>query len=160
MKKILNPYTKIKGYNCFGCSPTNESGLRMSFFEDGEYTICKWQPPQHFNGYKNVLHGGIQATLADEIGSWFVTTRFGKACVTLKLEIKYLKPVFSDKGEITLKSRLLEIKRNIIFVAVELFDNENILCSEATISFFTFSDEVSREKYYFPGIDKFYEPST
>lgn len=158
MKKILNPYTTIKGYNCFGCSPDNESGLKMTFFEDGEYTICKWNPVDHFCGYKNVLHGGIQATLADEIGSWFVTTHYGKACVTLKLEIKYLNPVISDKGEITLKARLSEEKRNIKFVKVELFDNEGLLCSEALISFFTFNDQLSKEKYYFPGIDKFYEP--
>lgn len=157
MKKILNPYVTLNGYNCFGCSPNNDSGLKMKFFEDGDFTVCKWQPNKNFNGYKNVLHGGIQATLADEIGSWFVTTRFEKACVTSSLETKYLRPIFSDKGEITIKASLKEIKRNIIIVKIELLDSENIICTEAIASYFTFNDKISREKYFFPGIEKFYE---
>jgi len=158
MKKILNPYTKTEGYNCFGCSPSNQNGLKMEFFEEGEITVCKWKPMEQFNGYKNILHGGIQATLMDEIGSWFVSTRYAKACVTLKLDVRYLKPVYSNKGEITLKASLQKVKRNIIFVLVQIFDTEEELCAEATAAFFTFSDKVSKEKYLYPGADKFYEP--
>ncbi len=44
MKKILNPYTKFDGYNCFGCSPKNEHGLKMKFFEDGDCVISNWEP--------------------------------------------------------------------------------------------------------------------
>jgi uncharacterized protein (TIGR00369 family) len=129
----------------------------MEFFEDGDYTISKWQPEEKFNGYKNILHGGIQATIADEIGSWFVTTRYGRACVTSKLETRYHKPIFSDKGEITIKASLKEVRRNIIFVIIEIFDIDNILCTEAIASYFTFSDEISKKEYFFPGVEKFFE---
>ena len=30
MKKIINPWKKLEGYNCFGCSPDNEYGVKMS----------------------------------------------------------------------------------------------------------------------------------
>ena len=26
MKKIINPWKNMEGYNCFGCSPDNEAG--------------------------------------------------------------------------------------------------------------------------------------
>ena len=26
----------MEGYNCFGCSPDNEAGVRMEFYEDGD----------------------------------------------------------------------------------------------------------------------------
>ena len=32
MKKIINPWKDMEGYNCFGCSPDNEAGVRMEFF--------------------------------------------------------------------------------------------------------------------------------
>ena len=28
MKKIINPWKGLEGYNCFGCAPNNEAGVR------------------------------------------------------------------------------------------------------------------------------------
>ncbi|MFR9262762.1 MAG: hypothetical protein ACLVL2_20715 [Bacteroides cellulosilyticus] len=36
MKKIINPWKDLEGYNCFGCAPNNESGVKMEFYEDGD----------------------------------------------------------------------------------------------------------------------------
>ena len=36
MDKILNPWRNVEGYLCFGCSPDNQSGLKMEFYEDGD----------------------------------------------------------------------------------------------------------------------------
>ena len=68
-RKIFNPYRDLKGYNCFGCSLNNMDGLRLEFIEDGEYLKSEWQPEDKFQGYINILHGGIQATLLDEIAN-------------------------------------------------------------------------------------------
>ena len=35
MKKIINPWKGMKGYNCFGCAPNNDAGVKMEFYEDG-----------------------------------------------------------------------------------------------------------------------------
>ena len=40
MKKIKNPWIGKEGYFCVGCCPTNEAGLKMEFYEDGE-TVSK-----------------------------------------------------------------------------------------------------------------------
>ena len=29
MKKIINPWKGMEGYNCFGCAPNNEAGVKM-----------------------------------------------------------------------------------------------------------------------------------
>ena len=36
MKKIINPWKGLEGYNCFGCAPNNEAGIKMEFYEDGD----------------------------------------------------------------------------------------------------------------------------
>ena len=65
--KIINPWEGMEGYFCFGCAPNNESGLKMEFYEDGDEIVSKWVPEARFQGWLNTLHGGIQATLLDEI---------------------------------------------------------------------------------------------
>jgi len=39
MRKINNPYNKLEGHLCFACSDKNPLGLKMEFYEDGEYLI-------------------------------------------------------------------------------------------------------------------------
>ena len=71
MKKIVNPYAKAgrAEYQCFGCSPQNAKGLQMKFQLDGEEVVSVWNPQKWAEGYMNVLHGGIQATLLDEVAA-------------------------------------------------------------------------------------------
>ena len=66
MKKIINPWEGMKGYNCFGCAPQNPSGLKMEFYEDGDSIVSYWKPDEKYQGWLDTLHGGIQALLLDE----------------------------------------------------------------------------------------------
>ena len=43
MKKIINPFVHLDGYNCFGCAPGNPLGVKMEFFEDGDDIVSLWQ---------------------------------------------------------------------------------------------------------------------
>ena len=91
-RKIINPFAGRSGYNCFGCSPDNKLGLQLSFLNEGEYIVARWLPQPQFQGYHNLLHGGIQATLLDEIASWYVYARLHTAGVTSRLAVRYRKP--------------------------------------------------------------------
>lgn len=156
-RKVKNPFTGLPGYNCFGCSPDNPQGLHLYFVDEGEYLTAEWSPQQNFQGYMNVLHGGIQATLIDEIGSWFVYAKMKTAGVTSKMEVKYKRTVYTDKGIIRLKARLLEKRRNLVNIEVQLLDHENIVCATGIVQYFTFSEKVAREKAYYPGPEAFFE---
>ena len=157
MKKILNPYTKIDDHNCFSCSPGNDQGLKMKFFEDGEYIISDWEPTGFLQGFHNILHGGIQATLMDEIGSWFVQVKMKTAGVTSNMNIRYLKPVSIVNGNIKLKASLIQKRRNLVDLHVELFDAEGKLCSQGDLTFFTYSKEVSQKELYYPDYNEFFD---
>ncbi|MCP4176231.1 MAG: PaaI family thioesterase, partial [bacterium] len=104
MKKIVNPFIDFKGYNCIGCSPSNPYGLKMSFFEEGDEIISFWEPDDKFTGYDFILHGGIQATLMDEIASWVVFVKLETGGFTSRLNVSYKSSVFTNKGKITLRA--------------------------------------------------------
>lgn len=156
-RKILNPYAKLEGYNCFGCSPDNQLGLQMEFYEEGDDVICDWQPVDHFGGYKSVLHGGIQATLLDEIASWTIQVKLKTAGVTANIDLRYKKTVFVDKGKILLKARIKEVAKRLAYVQAELYNHENELSCHGIIKYFIYPEKIAREKLYFPGFGEFFE---
>jgi len=157
MKKIRNPFVEKEGYNCFGCSPGNKLGLNLTFSEDGEFIVSKWLPKPHFQGWQNVLHGGIQATLLDEIASWLVFIKLNTSGVTSRMDVKLKKPVYTDKGELILKAKLKEMNRNIAVIETWLYNPEMELCTYAIMHYYTFKEEIAREKLWYPGSDAFYE---
>ncbi len=157
MREILNPYNKYNGYYCFGCAQNNEHGLQMTFYEDGDEVVSKWEPKDFFQGYFNVLHGGIQSALIDEIGSWVVLIKGKTIGVTGKLEVRYKKTVYVNKGAITLRAKLQTKRRNLYTVFVQLFDAEETLCAEGNVTYFTFSKEKAEKHFYFPEYEGFFK---
>ena len=158
MRKILNPYVKKEGYNCFGCSPNNEHGLQLEFYEEDGYLFSDWEPRGFLQGFYNVLHGSIQATLIDEIGNWLVAIRLKTASVTSELTVKYLKPVRLNKpGKIKLKASLTKVEKNLATVHVELFDADGVKCAEGNPVFFAYPVEIAKKKLFFPDYKEFFE---
>lgn len=157
MKKIINPYAKLEGYNCFGCSPNNQLGLQMEFYEDGDYVVSDWVPKKHLAGYGNILHGGIQSTILDEIASWVVSVKVKTVGVTATLNVKYKNTVFTDKGKLTIRAKLVDQNKKFATIHAELLNSEGNVCSEAEIKYFLFSQEIAKRKFHYPGAEAFFE---
>ena len=128
----------------------------MEFYEYGDFIICEWDPKVYMQGYINILHGGIQATMLDEIANWVVNVKVKTAGVTSKLEISLLKPVFTNKGKLTAKGKLLEMKRNIAIIEAELIDSEGVVTTKGKVNFFTYPEKIAKEKLNYPGVESFY----
>jgi len=52
---------------CFVCGQQNEIGLKARFYFTDNEAITEYTAETRFEGYKNVLHGGIISTLLDEV---------------------------------------------------------------------------------------------
>jgi uncharacterized protein (TIGR00369 family) len=159
MKKILNVHRNNdpEKYQCIGCSPHNPIGIKLEFWDDGENVIANWSPRPEFMGWENVLHGGIQATVLDEISAWVVYTKCKTAGVTAEMQVKYKKSVYTNQGELTIKGKLVEMNKRLAIIHAEILDQNSQLCAEADVKYFIFSEEIAREKFHYPGIEAFYE---
>jgi uncharacterized protein (TIGR00369 family) len=155
VRQLSNPFSSLDGYNCFGCSPDNPNGLRMQFFDEGDTVVSAWEPTDDFQGWHNVLHGGIQATLMDEIASWVVFAKLGTTGVTSKMEVKLSRPMHMDKGPVKLVAKLREMRRNIAVIDVELLDGEGTKCAEGIFHYFTYPEKLAKERLFYPGREKF-----
>jgi uncharacterized protein (TIGR00369 family) len=82
---------------CFGCGGGNPHGLRLTFEGDdaAKRIRGRFQVGADFQGGPGYLHGGIIATLLDEVMTKL--SRFdGLHAVTAELNVEYLKPVPVD----------------------------------------------------------------
>ena len=153
MKKIINPWKGLEGYNCFGCAPNNEAGIKMEFYEDGDEVVSIWKPRPEYQGWINTLHGGIQAVLMDEICAWVILRKLQTTGVTLKMETRYRKPVSTTDSHIVLRASIKEVKRNIVIIEAKLYNKDGEVCTEAVCTYLTFSHEKSKDEMHFDKCD-------
>jgi acyl-coenzyme A thioesterase PaaI-like protein len=81
---------------CFICGVENPVGLKLKIYQTESGTIeTTYTAPEHFQGYPGVLHGGIVATILDEIsGRALMGDPFSpRFMFTGKLEVKYRQNV-------------------------------------------------------------------
>lgn len=115
------PHTK----SCFVCGESNAAGLGLVFHTDGTVVASEYVAKPEHCGFKGVLHGGISATLLDEIMVWAAAVGTGKFGFCAELNIRYLRPIASGQ-RVVLEARLLENKRGRIFLTEgRLFDPGN-----------------------------------
>lgn len=153
MKKIINPWKDMEGYNCFGCATNNEAGLKMEFYEEGDEVISIWKPRSIYQGWFNTLHGGIQSVLLDEICAWVILRKLQAAGVTSKMETRFRKSVSTKDSHIVLKASIREQKRNIVIVDARLYNEKGEICTETVCTYFTFSPEKMEKEMFFHHCD-------
>ena len=88
----LQPNSKM----CFICGLENPVGLKLRIYEvEPGLVESTFTAPEHFQGYPGVLHGGIIASIIDEISGRALMGTVDKPrfMFTAKLEVKYRKNV-------------------------------------------------------------------
>jgi acyl-coenzyme A thioesterase PaaI-like protein len=78
---------------CFGCSPTRPDGLQIRFKRRGDVVVSEYAIPGAYHGPVGSAHGGIVATLFDEISCAAAAWVFEWFVVTGELTVRYLRPV-------------------------------------------------------------------
>lgn len=114
MKEILR-YS-----NCFVCGEKNIHGLNAKFYYDGEKAFTEIIASDKFEGYRNIFHGGVIASLLDEVMIKAILAN-GIYAVTREMTIKYLSPVkIGDK--LLFSGKILKSKGRLIITEGEVSD--------------------------------------
>jgi acyl-coenzyme A thioesterase PaaI-like protein len=130
---------------CFACSPDNMEGLRMTFQTDGRETVrSQLVVPERFSGWRSVMHGGIAATILDEVMSWTVIHLRQCLVMTKSLSTEFLQPI--SVGEcITATGQIVATreKREVI-VQGFIYNARQEVCVKAQGVFLQFSSRVGK----------------
>lgn len=77
---------------CFVCGPKNPIGLRLNFaLLDNGTLETRFTPQKVHQGYADVVHGGILATILDEI-MVNLPIKLGHKAVTARMEVNLKRP--------------------------------------------------------------------
>ena len=133
------PLPTLENNKCFGCSPLNPSGLQMKFFTDENSLFSEVTIPEHLCGWDRLVHGGVIATILDEIMSWSAITLLKRIILTKSMTIDFIKPVYVGHV-VTVEGMVLERKtEREASMAGLLYNTEGKLCarSQGTFALFT-----------------------
>ena len=120
---------------CFVCGLENPAGLKLVFYETGPGEVtASYTPPEHFQGYPGVLHGGIVASLLDEAGGRVVMIGDHKRfMMTAKMEVKYRQPTPLGQA-LTVSGRLVKRRGRLALARAELRLADGTLTAEADLT--------------------------
>ena len=142
--KNLRELPSSRNHNCFGCSPTNPSGLRMRFFTDGESVYSRLKVPEHLCGWSNIVHGGVLSTILDEIMSWSAIHLLKRIALTQSMTVEFVKPV-QVSGDLEAQARVRDTNgKNDAVTEGMIYDPKGDACARATAVFKVFSPAVAR----------------
>jgi acyl-coenzyme A thioesterase PaaI-like protein len=112
---------------CFACGKANPLGLHLEISQDEEGVFTTFHFHKKYQGWDNIVHGGIISTLLDELSTW-AAVKLGHNVVTAQLTVKFKKPILidtytrvsakvtEDKGRlIYAKSQIESLDRKILY---------------------------------------------
>jgi acyl-coenzyme A thioesterase PaaI-like protein len=127
--RIIQPNSKM----CFICGLENPVGLRLRIYQTEPGVIeTTYTAPEHFQGYPGVLHGGIVATILDEISgrAHMGDPSAPRFMFTGKLEVKYRKNVPTGKP-LKIIGKAGKTKGKMAEGWAGIYDEEGTLLAEA-----------------------------
>jgi len=101
-------------HSCFVCGESNPLGLKLRFHTDGRTVTTRFTPKAEHIGFKGVVHGGLIATVLDEIMVWACAVRTKHFAFCAELNVRFVNPL-SPGEEVLATSELVTNRRNRIF---------------------------------------------
>jgi len=117
----LAPMAHASSNRCFGCGHPTPTALHLEFLlAPDKSVVCLATVSDKFEGPSGYLHGGIIATLLDEIMSKSVRA-LGFTSMTRHMEIDYRRPVPS-RAPIRLEGRVIRSEGRKHWTEAEILD--------------------------------------
>jgi acyl-coenzyme A thioesterase PaaI-like protein len=83
---------EVSPHACFACGELNEHGLHLDLHVAGDTCWTELTLRPDFQGWEGIAHGGILATILDEVMGWALASQEAWG-FTARLSIEYRRPV-------------------------------------------------------------------
>ena len=131
-------------HNCFACGTLNASGLHLDLHVDGERCWTDLEIPDRFQGWDEIVHGGIVATILDEVMAWSLVDADNWG-LTARMSVDYKRPVPLGRP-IHAEGWITESRRRIVTTAGRMVDGTNgELLATAEATYVAATDDRKRE---------------
>lgn len=106
------PHTR----SCFVCGEANPLGLKLRFESDGQAVRTRFTPFAEHIGFKGVIHGGLLATVLDEIMVWACAVRTRRFAFCAEMNVRFTRSAKPGQ-ELVVIGELAANRRGKVFEA-------------------------------------------
>jgi acyl-coenzyme A thioesterase PaaI-like protein len=125
---VENPFADDR--YCLCCGEKNPLGFKMKFSFQGDRLFSEVVIPKEYQGFANVVHGGVLGTLLDEVMVNLYWLK-GEKAVTAEYQVR-LKAPCPVGQKVLLSAWPIEAKRNILVTGAEAKLEDGTVVAEAT----------------------------
>ena len=116
---------------CFACGAKNTNGLRLQIIESGDGVKALIKMPSWAQGYHKIVHGGIVATILDELAVWAAFKKGYKA-VTVGLNVR-IKNAMNIDDDYVAQARVIDVKHGLVKALSEIKTTDHRLIAHAEV---------------------------
>ena len=151
-QRLRNLFEKYTDHNCFACSSRNQIGLKLEIVQNDENCFSDFILSNDYTGFPNIIHGGIQATVIDEVGFWAMYNKYKTIGFTTRMTLDYLNKL---EANTKLRAIATKIERNntLVNVEVKILNKDNAVGTIGNLNYKLVND-ILLKKYFGK---KFYE---
>ncbi len=113
---------EVAPHACFACGELNAVGLRLVLHVAGDTCWTETTLASTFQGWEDVTHGGIVATILDEVMGWALASADSWG-FTARLTIEYRRPTPIGR-RLRAEGHLVERRRRLLTTQARLLDVE------------------------------------
>jgi acyl-coenzyme A thioesterase PaaI-like protein len=124
---------EVEEHNCFACGTLNAHGLQLELHSQGGMCWTELTLSDRFEGWNGIAHGGIVATILDEVMAWSLIDHdawglTARMTVDFKRPVPIGTPVRGEGWVVETRRRLLRTAGQIVSVG----DDELLATAEGT----------------------------
>jgi hypothetical protein len=117
-------------FNCFGCSPKNDCGLQLRFYISKKGCFADYVVPDYFCGFSQWTHGGIIASMLDEVAAWSIISHLFKVGITREITTKFLNPV-PARTKIRVEGEIISSDEKSAIIESRITSKDGVLLAKA-----------------------------
>jgi uncharacterized protein (TIGR00369 family) len=127
---------------CFVCGDKNPIGLNVPFYFKDDKVVAEYTAGPNFQGYKDILHGGILSALLDEVMIRAILVR-EISCLTSEIKVRFKKMVkIGDK--LSLEGRMIGEKGKLLLAEGKITNQDHEVVAEGEGKFIRAEGEMEK----------------
>ena len=131
-------------HNCFACGSLNRHGLGMTIHIEPGRAWSELTLEPRFEGWDGVAHGGILATLLDEVMGWTMAAGDDWG-LTARLSVDYRKPVLVG-SDLRVEAWISRARRRVVETEGRIVDRASgVEYATASATYVTVDEERKRQ---------------
>lgn len=134
-------------HSCFVCGESNAAGLNLRFQTDGHVVQATFVPRPDHVGFRQTVHGGIIATLLDEIMVWACAVQTRRFAYCAELNVRFTNPLRPGNESVATGEMVVNRRDRIYEARADMRSGAGAVVASATGKYLPIKEAEAAEMF-------------